>query len=152
MGNHKRRRERHCSLGRGLFGRQFERILSGNGFEGYASEREPSFRGSVVTEFELMAQPSAGEGLEFRWRLHLKQNRCPVNQASGLGLDVPCYAEGGKHEAEKDECAVGGCTQRCSEPPGFALAGQPRRLPPREIAWLGIRLGQACELLEFHFT
>ncbi len=44
--------------------------------------------------------------------------------------------------------------QRCfSEPPGLRPGGTARGgCPHREIAWLGIRLGQACELLEFHFT
>ena len=44
-----------------------------------------------------MGEPGAGEGFEFGWRLHLKQDWGAVHEASGLGVDSPGGGGGGEN-------------------------------------------------------
>ena len=79
-----------------------------------------------------MAEPFAGEGFEFgRW-LHLKQNWSAVYDADGSGVDSPGGGGGGRC-TEEDESTDHNWDRAAPGPPGFALAGQPRRLSPREF-------------------
>ena len=71
-GDCERAAELHGGLRFCALAREFQCVLAGLGGEAHSREDEPRFCRRGVDEGEVMAEPLAGQGVQFYWRFHLE--------------------------------------------------------------------------------